>query len=211
MATTRIGRQGATKTFAPSRELQTAGFADLEGSREFKGGRLQPTPDVCPETGALWRAFLSPYLGFVKCNIARSLVDPGSPPSSRRTTLDGERHSRHRPNVQACCRVRCSMARKASPGRLSRLRVAQHASRPVTLTRTTTDAKVTWVLQQAGVEPRTFLSPDCTWGTVATAEEFATEEEAMFTRCPEGTTGIPMRMRYHPMRVGDATLPPIAN
>lgn len=64
----------------------------------------------------------------------------------------------------------------------------------------TGDAKTTWVVQQAGVVPRTFLSKNRTWGTIATAEEFATEEEAMSTRCPDGTTGLPMRMTYHPYR-----------
>lgn len=64
----------------------------------------------------------------------------------------------------------------------------------------TDTAKLTWVVQQAGVMPRTFLSPNRTWGTVATAEEFATKEEAMLTVCPDGSTGLPMRMSYHPYR-----------
>lgn len=58
----------------------------------------------------------------------------------------------------------------------------------------------TWIVQQAGVTPRTFLTPDREWGTAATAERFATEEQAMLTVCPEGTTGLPMRLSYHPHR-----------
>lgn len=63
-----------------------------------------------------------------------------------------------------------------------------------------TDSMTTWIVQQAGVTPRTFLGADRSWGGAATAERFETEEQAMLTECPEGTTGLPMRLSYHPYR-----------
>ncbi len=64
----------------------------------------------------------------------------------------------------------------------------------------TTDTTVAWIVQQAGVTPRTFLGPDGTWGSAATAQRFETEEQALLTVCPDGSTGLPMRLNYHPHR-----------
>ena len=62
------------------------------------------------------------------------------------------------------------------------------------------DVKTTWVVQQADVEPRTFLSADGTWGTVSMAQQFDSEAEAAATPSPEGTVGLPLRMTHHTHR-----------
>jgi hypothetical protein len=62
------------------------------------------------------------------------------------------------------------------------------------------DTTSMWIVQRAGVVPRTFLTAEHTWGTAATAERFESEEAAMLTPCPDGSTGLPMRLTYHPHR-----------
>lgn len=62
------------------------------------------------------------------------------------------------------------------------------------------DTTTTWIVQQVDVAPRTFLGVDGTWGNAACAIRYATEEEAVCAICPDGTSGMPMRLSYHPHR-----------
>ena len=61
-----------------------------------------------------------------------------------------------------------------------------------------TDSRTKWIVRQRDVLPAVFLMADGTWGTPATAQRFDTEEEAMLTQVPEGTSGFPSKMSYHP-------------
>jgi len=63
-----------------------------------------------------------------------------------------------------------------------------------------TDTDTKWIVRQTDVLPATFLSPDGTWGSPATALRFDTEEEALLSPTPEGTTGFPRKLTYHPHR-----------
>jgi len=63
-----------------------------------------------------------------------------------------------------------------------------------------TDTSTKWIIRQADVLPPVFLAADGTWGKSAAAQRFDTEEEAMLTATPEGTTGFPRKLSYHPHR-----------
>ena len=62
------------------------------------------------------------------------------------------------------------------------------------------DTEVKWIVRQRDVLPPVFLMDDGTWGSPAGARRFDTEEEALLTPTPEGTSGFPRKMTYHPHR-----------
>lgn len=61
-----------------------------------------------------------------------------------------------------------------------------------------TDTETKWIVRQSDVVSPVFLSADGSWGTAATARRFDTEDEALLTPTPEGTTGFPRPLTYHP-------------
>jgi len=63
-----------------------------------------------------------------------------------------------------------------------------------------TDTDLKWIVRQHDVLPAVFLQPNGTWGSPACARRFDTEYEAMLTPTPEGTTGFPRKLTYHPHR-----------
>ena len=69
------------------------------------------------------------------------------------------------------------------------------------MVRAMTDTETKWIVRQSDVMPPMFLGPEGSWGGPATAQRFDTEEAALLAPTPEGTSGFPRKLSYHPHRV----------